>query len=966
MSCFRSIRIVPIASIFAIAALFSPARMSADEVATAWHARETGFFTIVYRGADAAQASEVAGFADARFEEVAAFFGFRPSGRIICVLRSDTDFANGSFVPIPPHINLITSAPSGPWLGASTESWLDTVFVHELIHYFQFAAEGGLFGFASKLFGPSVAAASAGFTPGWLIEGPAVFGETLITGGGRGDSQYYRMFARAHVLEGTFPALALAAHSSRFPPSGRIYLAGYLALDAVVERYGIEAFREVIAKFLDFPLLGPWRAIRTVTGDQMKTIYTLMLSELFARYRAEALDMAADDRIGVTEHSPVITPDTIGNYHLPVPTDSGWIMYRTRPDRSPAIVRFDPDTGAEEPLLDASLSDPFSLSADRSLTRVAFASPVVELGGGEITERSELYLFSPSTGETRRVSYGGHLRHPALTPDGSALYAIRQEGSFASLVEVDPESGALSLVLRTAETNLYTPIVTADGARIVLVANTRGRQEIVSIATSVPRAAYDPPTGFEEGEPWNVAELRRITETSEVAEYYPREEDGLLYFGSDGTYALEIHSIDLETLARRVLLRDPVGAFAAVPDGESLVFATYTSNGFALKRAARPTGAPVESPTPEKPAAAESRRPNPEPSDHLGRRYTDLPRLAFWYPLPWVTDPFGGTSIEWGPQATIFARSPVHGHELAVQAGLLPLSLQPSLSAELILRPRSQTLRFILRHGYREYLTTGTQTDEITVEQIVPLFVHSRYPLSRSISAGWSARYRYELEGDAPFRPFAPQTDASHDLLLSLLFGMRLSRLGSSLHASAPVSFSLGLRSDLTAIGSAEPAPPLRFRHESTLTLPFGASNHLVSVGFSGGVRNSGLLPGAVPAGGFLPETSAGTVDLLATLRYLTPVVPLDVAIPFGFHLGAIRGAMFVQGYGSVLPSPALDRNLYVGTEVGIEFGRGVDIPLTIGVSARIPTVDPSSFDPASDIRFYGDFGDLIGLITER
>ena len=82
-----------------------------------WRVIETEHFRIAFTAEDAASAAEIAGFCEAVYEEVTAFYDSYPA-KALCVLRGDTAFANGSYRPDPPHINIVTAAPSGPSIKA--------------------------------------------------------------------------------------------------------------------------------------------------------------------------------------------------------------------------------------------------------------------------------------------------------------------------------------------------------------------------------------------------------------------------------------------------------------------------------------------------------------------------------------------------------------------------------------------------------------------------------------------------------------------------------------------------------------------------------------------------------------------------------------------------------------------------------------------------------------------------------
>lgn len=981
---------------------------STDRLPQGLRYHDTEHIRIVFAPEDRRSAVEVAGFADRVFDRVTEFYRYVPDERVLCVIRGDTDFANGSFHPLPPHINLITSAPSGPWMGAATESWLKAVFAHELAHYLQLTEPSGLFGTTSRLLGPSVPSAVAGFMPGWLIEGSPVYVETLLTQGGRGRNQFFEMYARALLLEETFFSYAEAGHESRFPPPGRIYLAGYLIHEHFIETYGVEAFREMLERFVGFPLFGPRRAIKRATGIPAHALFQHMVDDLEHEYAA-----ARDDR---QDRALRITPAVTGNYYLPRQTDRGWLVYRSRLDRPRGIVELDPETGAETPLFRASLSDGYSFDTDAAGDTVVFASPVSEYAGGDTVVSSDLFVYDRATGAVERMTRRAHLRHPAVSPDGSQLVAVRQEGSYASLVSVDRETGRYSVILRLPETNLFTPVFSSDGTSIMFVANRRGRQEIGRVRADTIAFIYQEsnrsPIG-EESVTW-------LTDTPDRAEYYPRESDGIVTYGADGRHTLELWAYDTETDTHLPIRSDPIGAFAGFVDDGNVVFATYSKYGYALKRApfddaAFETSTPGTGPqgSPDRAGAAggvdgsETRRGKSTsaagtssaagasaadassagthftesaqagdaepPAGRVGSQtigtqadpYRDLPRLAFWLPTPFVLDPFTGALTAFGPGALAYARAPVGGHTVEGEISLRPGVWQPSLRVVATLNPSGRSASLGLIHGYREAPDgAASQTGQVSLQGSLPIVGYGRYPVSRSLRFDGGIVYRLTQTADSPFPPFGG-SDLSHTLLLDAGLSARFALRGSSLHPVPPWDLAAALKVEGAPLKPEPAYPAARATVAVSASAPIGTSNHVVSVAIDAGLRsNEYRLPAAIPAGGFVPETPPGLADGLLSLRYRTPVVPLDIALPLGFHLGGVRLELFGQAYGRLLPAPEADRFVYFGSEIEVEVGRTMDIPIALGIAVRLSTRYPERFEVPGDIRVYSSLGELVGTIS--
>jgi hypothetical protein len=286
-----------------------------------WLQIESAGFRIIFEEGDAAWAAEVARIAPSVRERTTGYLDYDPDEQIPVVLYGRTARANGFFTPFPPHIALFVGAPAGPWMGAATESWLEGVFVHELIHYLHLTRPIGLFGSASRVFGPLAAAGSVLFLPGWALEGVTVTGETRLTPGGRGRNPYFEAEWVAPILADEMYTLDQAGFPSPYAPRGRIYSAGYIMTEYLLATYGEDAFVRLNREFQRRPILGMRRAIRRTTGEKADDFYAGMVTELEQRY-AWQRELPS----GVTA-----TPDDLAGWYLLGAVDEGIVALRRGP-----------------------------------------------------------------------------------------------------------------------------------------------------------------------------------------------------------------------------------------------------------------------------------------------------------------------------------------------------------------------------------------------------------------------------------------------------------------------------------------------------------------------------------------------------------------------------------------------------------------------------------------------------------
>lgn len=125
---------------------------------------------------------------------------WRVADRIDVVVRSDTDVPNGYASVFPLNRLIIHAVPfqSTSFIG-EYDNWIRTLAYHELTHIIANDTSSGFFKAARKVFGS--ASKINPYQPQWLIEGLAVYYETLRSTYGRGRSSFVDMHFRSAVKE---------------------------------------------------------------------------------------------------------------------------------------------------------------------------------------------------------------------------------------------------------------------------------------------------------------------------------------------------------------------------------------------------------------------------------------------------------------------------------------------------------------------------------------------------------------------------------------------------------------------------------------------------------------------------------------------------------------------------------------------------------------------------------------------
>jgi len=712
----------------------------ASPLSAEWLRVDTARFRVIFEPDDAATAAEVLAIADSVYDRVTSYLDYAPRERIPIVIYGNTARANGFFTPYPPHIAMYVAAPTGPWLGARTESWIEALFVHELTHYVHLTRPIGLFGGLKPVLGPLIPSASVLFMPGWAIEGPTVNAETIYTGGGRGRNAFFEMGWVAPILADEFYTYDQAGSGSAYPPAGRIYSAGYLMVDHLYREYGPEAFQELNREFQRWPVLGMRRALRRTTG--------LRASRYFASLH-DALREEYAPRTALPAGDPLSPQEDVGDWHLLRATERGVYAY-VRTLRDPgALYRLPWDGSPPERILSLSPLDDYSvgISPDGRYA-VAALDAIDYAGAGATTGFSDLFYIDLETGQTRRLTRERRLYHPRIGP-ARRIYAIERIDSFSRLVEIDAETGVITERYRPVHATLYAPTLSAGGDLLALAKNDRGAQDIVVLDTVRFETQF------------------LVGALDDDAEYYPhfvdREGTRELWFGSDRDGRLALYRATLPgpearegsvppRITGEFLLEDRVGAFTGVaaPEGR-VVYGSYRSGGYTIRLGDLRTGdPPSRREPPYTPAIAATPVRAAEPIDdpaailRRAKPYRDIPRPVLWLPLASLTTGSDEDTV-WRFGATALAASNLERHQLAVTAYYAPTPQFFDGEFSYTYTPGAATLGLALAQVHE-----GDQEPERTATLSIsrPVWVARERNAYRGIVGLLGARYR--SIGDSP------------------------------------------------------------------------------------------------------------------------------------------------------------------------------------------------------------------------
>jgi len=926
--------------------------------AAAWERVETRHFQFIYEPRDRPYVDELLTFSEEVYARVTGVFGSFPD-KVPCIIRGRRDDANGVTMSFPSRIDLYLKAPTDHALGARTESWLRVLLTHELTHFVHQSMDTGLMHSLSILFGPDLSTVGLSLLPGWAIEGPAVYDETIFTQGGRGRNPLFEVYSKAAAEEGRFFSLSQAGYPSAYPPPGRIYVAGDALIDWMQETYGPDTLRKIMTAYLDFPFLGPWQAIAKVTGRNADAVYAEMRAALRQRY-ADAKEVPGGSRI---------TPEVIGSWTRPQATSQGLYAYHTAPDVYPSIVRIDPASGHERVLVRAALTDGSSFSATEDGKTVWFSSFAVDFRrGAEVRTVSELFVLDTGSAAVRRITKDAHLWHPAVTADGSELVAVQGAGPYSRLVSVDTRTGSLRVLFSRAEDNVYSPALSRDGTRVAFIFNLRGMQDlyVADLETlkrsSVPLADADAAVID-----INADRAQPVLGPDPYGEYFPSfiGSDRVL-FSSDRSGALCLYIADLATGEVSLARQDPVAAIAGISDGSAVMYTSYAGTGYCLK------SAPI---SPQMlvslPADAMTSQPYAQPFAWTGasvtaKPYVDFPSPNLWLPnLILVQSGPSAADLAVGLGASARGGSLLGASTWQADAAWLPGPGQPSAGLSAWVDIDALEIAASSRLTY-QYSAAWTESVESSVIFTSALLGETVRDASRALSVGIGVRHHAELSGSAPFTfqdsLRAPAGAWFTYIAVPAIIRARWSARGSQIEFAPTQAVDALVQATAFLPVLSLAAPQGEIDLFSAFNLPSPLAHHVIKLGvkaaeYIGSPYSQYQDSFTVPRGFSAARIRTLPGGMLVSLDYLVPIALLDQPLLLGWALTGAACGLHVEGVADFGLAPAsleVLPDLFAGVELTLRFAYGsYAFPVGIGVAADVSTSAPTGFSPVRDLRLY-------------
>ncbi len=897
---------------------------------------ETEHFEIIFEKRDEEAAKEVYSFCEEIYNNVTSVLKNYPK-KISIVIHGRIDTANGSYYPVPEHLNLYVTSPSQHFLGVKTENWLYALLTHELTHFVHMSYNSGWLYNMSKFFGPILKPAPAVFQPGWMLEGITTYLETKFTNGGRGRNPFFEMTYKAPILEHNIFTYKQAAYSGYNIPQGRIYTAGYMLVNYLMTTYGDDVFYEIQQEIIKNPLK-PNEAIKLVTGCETEQIYSNMLEfydKKFEKYKN-------------IPKAELISKYTKSNYSMPKYTKKGIIAYKSGYKEKNGFVLINPKTKVEEKILNVSITDSNAFDVTKDGEIIIFSSfdinPAHQTG---TTLSSSIFTYNTTTKKVTRITKDSHLIQPSIAENREFCVAVKLLGSYSYLVKIDlPKNSKNSPVKEETKlfykerTNIRYPDISSDNSSIAFEYNDRGYNDILILE--------------------NDKDIQYITGPDDNGEYFPQFiNQKSITFSSDKNGSLELYTYDLKNKAYKLIAEDRVGAYTGFILDNKVIYGSYSSTGYSIKRKKYSPILSENFTTKTKPNYPDFKIKNP-----TAKKYIDYPRFVAWSPMPFYYTPQASIEAPFGLGFFLYAQSIVYDTYIYTTISN-PLTLfQPSAQLNAHIGMKVVNLDIKFNQSYFSYNTQqGKKFSQLTSSQIdFKIPIYQRAILGKSFGTYFKVGllHNFMLTKNSGFNitDVRPSTYNSFTEENTLYFTNTFSAYYYGLsprfipyyNESAYLNFSSQTKLPLKSSDKA------LFKSILNLggTIPI-TEDQAISLDLQ--ISNVNFTPNtpSVSIKGFDTEKSDLKGTMLLSLGYNFPIAILDLPLFAHLSMHALSAQFFSQMKFDFDSSKAyfnVGKYIYFGAELKLTLGFSqATFPVTFGVNSRINLQSPQSFDAKTDLK---------------
>lgn len=493
-------------------ALAAPA--AAQAPAADWRTASTEHFRVHYPKESEVWALRAASRLESIRAAVIAEVGYEPPQVVDVFVSDPVAEPNGMALPLlgRPRMVLWTSPPDAGSIIGHYRDWTELLAVHEETHLVHLLRPS-----RNRLRG-LLPVGPLALSPRWVSEGYATVVEGRLTGSGRPNGDLRAAVLRRWAAAGKLPSYErLASDREGYLGMSMAYLAGSAYLEWLERRAGPGSLKNLWARMSA-------RSPRSF-DDSFQGVFAGPAGssprDLWDRFRAELAAQAIEiERRLAPLREGDLWQDLPRGAGAPALSPSGELLavVRERRKEPGELVVF--GTGEEKDGKDDKdkaskkrASDPEDVPAveygppERKprfrLATWGGRAPSMPrfLGENKILfvrfepDRDgflhpDLFVWTPASGEVRRITRGADLRDADPSADGTWAVALRQRHGFSQIVRVDLATGAVTPVTEPSIEEIYdAPRLSRDGGRMAFLRHAEGgwRLKVRDLSSGIER-----------------------------------------------------------------------------------------------------------------------------------------------------------------------------------------------------------------------------------------------------------------------------------------------------------------------------------------------------------------------------------------------------------------------------------------------------------------------------------------------
>lgn len=531
-----------------------------DPASIKWRQIQTDNFQIIYPSDFEIQAQRAAHI----FEKVYKYSGSSLQNqpkKISVILHSKTLKSNGFVAWAPSRVELYPT----PGQEIYSQDWIEQLAIHELRHHVQIdKIESELPKIFKILLGEQAASLVIGaYLPFWFLEGDAVVSETALSQAGRGRLPSFSMELKAQVNDRgiySFDKAYLGSYKDYIPD---YYQLGYQMVSNIRNQNGGEVWSKVLHHIARNPLglNSLSKGLKLATGKNQDEYYLSIMKNLKS---TNPIGIVFEGDTTDARTYNVKSSNFYTSYKYPYfVDDSSIVALKTSIVDIPKLVLVK-NNHEEKKLFTPGTILQESMSYAYGKVIWIESNPDIRWTH---KERSLMRILDIHSGELREKIFEEKLFAPVISPDGEMVAAVKfDQQNLCSIVLITISNLMIIKEIKANNFNtFFTPSWSNDQMSLYVVELSPDGKSIVQISLS------------------SMTTDRIISPT--FGDFFrPIQRNNYLYYSSNLSGKNEGYALDLTTKKSYRILTAKYGLkdLQSSEDGNTLLFADYTSNGFKI------------------------------------------------------------------------------------------------------------------------------------------------------------------------------------------------------------------------------------------------------------------------------------------------------------------------------------------------------------------------------------------------